>query len=152
MPKVRKFVFLTCIAIAVVGIAASFASNPRLCFERMTVLGDDEYFKGAIDIVIHDPVDGITEYYPGGSTAKLIHSQKYSSPDEFLSENPHCCRFVPANSGDGGPEVGFLERIIGIRVVEVSYTKRYFDDGQQKASKVIAQVAVTSCGRGLSYR
>jgi len=115
----------------------------------MRLVSNEDYFKGAVEVVIHAPIDGVVEYYPGGSVAKIVRSQKYSSPDDFLSEFPHCCKFVPPNSGDGDRlGIGFIDRISGIRVVEVSYAKKYVDDGRQKASDTTAKVAVTSCGKG----
>jgi hypothetical protein len=127
--------------------------NAGVCFKNGTLLSNDDYFRGAIDVVIHDPVDGVVEELPGASIAKLVHSQKYASPDDFLREFPHCCRFVSPNSGDGDKlEIGIIDRLVGIHVVEVSYVKRYFEDGRQKTSETTAKVAVTSCGQGRPFR
>ena len=102
---------------------------------RGRILSDRDYFKGAIHEVIHDPVDGVTEDVPGGSISKLVRSQRYANPDDFLGENSNCCRFVAANSGDGGAEISLLDRINGVRTVEASYDKRYLDDNVQKTSR-----------------
>jgi hypothetical protein len=150
---VKKSLLFFSVAVALMGVMMSLASKAGVCFEKRTLLNDSEYFKGAIDVVLHDPVDGVVEEFSGGTVARSIHSQKYSSPEKFLTEFPHCCTFVSPNSGDGdGLDVGLLERIVGVRVVAVSYTKRYSDDGSQKTSKATAKVAVTSCGKGLPFR
>jgi hypothetical protein len=140
------------IAVACFGIALSIASNNRLCVLEGRLLSDQDYFKGAIDVVIHDPLDGVVENVPGAVIFKQVHSQRYSSPDDFLSENPNCCRFVPPNSGDGGPEISLLDRIRGVQTVEVSYDKQYLDNNVQKTSTVSGKVAVTSCGTGRPFR
>ena len=148
-----KLLLYVLVGIACLVIAASLASNVGVCVAEGRVLHDRDYFSGAVEFVIHDPVDGVVEYVQGASIAKLVTSQKYSGSDEFLRENPRCCEFVQANSGDGGPEVGLWDTIRGIRTVEVSYDKRYAaDDGAQKSARVTGKVAVTSCGRGRSYR
>src|ERR1700736_4562247 len=108
--RVKRFAGFVLGSVALVGVAASFSANAGLCLRNGTHLQDIDFFKSAIDIVIHDPVDGVVEDLPDSTVAKLVHSQKYSSPDEFLSEFPHCCRFVPPNSGDGdGLELGILD-------------------------------------------
>jgi hypothetical protein len=138
---------------ASVGIAASFGSNMGVCISEGRLLRDEDYFNSAVNVVIHDPVDGAVEYVPGASISKLVHSQRYSGVNEFLGEFPECCKFVAANSGDGGPEIGIWDRIRGVRTVELSYRKRYAaDDGAQKSARVTAKVAVTSCGIGRAYR
>ena len=148
-----KLLLNVLVAMACLGIAASLASNMGVCVPEGRLLRDRDYFTGAVEVVIHDPVDGVVEYVPGASIAKLVTSQNYSSSDEFLHENPRCCEFVLANSGDGGPEVGIWDIIRGVRTVEVSYDKRYAtDDGAQESARVTAKVAVTSCGRGRPYR
>ena len=140
------------IAFACLGIVLSVASSNGLCVLEGRILSDRDYFKGAIHEVIHDPVDGVTEDVPGGSISKLVRSQRYANPDDFLGENPNCCRFVAANSGDGGAEISLLDRINGVRTVEVCYDKRYLDDNVQKTSRVSGKVAVTSCGTGRPFR
>jgi hypothetical protein len=141
------------LAIILAGVTASVASNAGVCFEQGKLLSDDDYFKAAVDVVIHDSIDGVVEELPDASIAKLVRSQKYSNPNEFLREFPHCCRFVSPNSGDGDQlEIGITDRIVGIHVVEVSYIKRYLDDGRQKTSETSAKVAVTSCGKGRPFR
>jgi hypothetical protein len=135
------------------GIAASLLSNIGFCISKGKFLSDQDYFKGAVDSVIHDPVDGVVEDFSGGSISKSVHSQRYSSPEEFLHDNPSCCKFVPANSGDGGPEISILDRLRGVSTVEVSYAKRYTDEsGAAKSTGVRAKVAVTSCGNGRPLR
>ena len=135
------------------GGAASLASNLGVCVSEGRVLSDREYFKGAIDVVIRDPVDGVVEQIPGATIYKAVHSQRYSDADEFLNENPNGCKFVAANSGDGGAEISILDRLAGVHTVEVSYHKRYADEvGAQRSSKVTGKVAVTSCGKGRPYR
>jgi hypothetical protein len=135
------------------GIAASLLSNIGVCISEGKFLSDQDYFKGAIDSVIHDPVDGVIEDFPGGSISKSVHSQRYSSPKEFLNENPDCCKFVPANSGDGGPEISILDRLRGVQTVEVSYDKRYADEsGAPRSTRVMGKVAVSSCGNGRPLR
>jgi hypothetical protein len=149
----RPVALYACGVLVLLGFAASLLSNVGFCIPAGKILSNDDFFKGVIDVVLHDPVDGVVEYIPGASVAKAVRSQRYSSPDEFLSENPRCCRFVAANSGDGGPEVSVLDLLKGVRVVEVSYEKRYDDEaGAQKKSKVSAKVAVTSCGTGRPFR
>jgi hypothetical protein len=134
-------------------IAASVLSNIGVCISEGKVLSDQDYFKGAIYSVIHDPVDGVVEYVPGAVISKLVHSQRYSGPDEFLNEFPDCCKFVPANSGDGGPEISLLDRLRGVQTVEVSYDKRYADEsGAPRSTRVTGKVAVTSCGNGRPLR
>jgi hypothetical protein len=141
------------VGMACVGIAASFASNMGVCVPEGRILRDKDYFKGAVDVVIHDPFDSIAEYVPGAVIFKSVHSKRYSDVNEFLNEFPKCCKFVAANSGDGGPEVSILDRIRGVHIVELSYDRRYAtDDGAQKSARVTAKVAVTSCGIGRPYR
>jgi hypothetical protein len=140
-------------AFACLGIVASLLSNIGVCISEGKVLSDQDYFKGAINSVIHDPVDGVIEDFPGASISKLVHSQRYSSPEEFLHENPNCCKFVPANSGDGGPGISILDRLRGVSTVQVSYAKRYTDEsGAAKSTGVMAKVAVRSCGNGRPLR
>ena len=147
----KQFVIFACAAAILA--AASLASNAGVCFQKASLLDDNQYFKSAIDVVIHDPVDGVIEDLPDRTVAKSVHSQKYSSSEEFLSEFPYCCRFVSPNSGDGdGLGLGLLDRIAGVHVVEVSIIKRYFDERQQKISKSNAKVAVTSCGKKQPFR
>jgi hypothetical protein len=135
------------------GIVAALLSNAGLCVPEGRFLSEKDYFKGAIEVVIRDPVDGVGEEVAGGVIYKLVHSQRYSDADEFLKENPNCCKFIPANSGDGGAEIAILDRLSGARAVEVSYDKRYVSEtGQQKTSRVRAPVVVTSCGKGRSFR
>jgi len=149
----RRIALYACAVAALTVVAAFFSSNAGLCVPERKFLSDEELFKGAVNVVIHDPIDGVTELVPGATIAKLVQSQRYSNADDFLRENPDCCRFVPANSGDGGPQVGIVDRLSGVRVVEVSYVKKYLGEaGEQKASKVSGRVAVTSCGNGRPFR
>jgi hypothetical protein len=141
------------VAFACFGVLASLLSNIGVCISEGKVLSDRDYFKGAIYSVIHDPVDGVVEYVPGAVISKLVHSQQYSSPDKFLNEFPDCCKFVAANSGDGGPEISILDRLRGVSTVEVSYDKRYADEsGAPRSTRVTGKVAVTSCGNGRPLR
>ncbi len=136
-----------------VGIATTLASNMGSCVPEGAVLQDQDYFKAAINEVIHDPVDGIVEHVPGAIIFKSVHSQRYSDANEFLREFPECCKFVAANSGDYGPQLSVWDRIRGVRTVEVSYDKSYAaDDGAQKSAPTTAKVAVTSCGIGRPFR
>jgi hypothetical protein len=116
------------------------------------ILGDEDYFRAAIQEVISDPVGGVVVNVAGGIIFKEVRTQRYANPNELLSENPNCCRFVPANSGDGGAEVSLLDRICGVRTVEVSYDKRYLEDDVKKVSRTNAKVAVTSCGTARPFR
>lgn len=148
-----KLLLYVLLAMSCLGMAAPLASNMGVCVSEGRVLRDTDYFAGAVNVVIHDPVDGVVEYVPGVSISKLVHSQRYFDAKDFLSEFPECCRFVAPSSGDGGPEVGIWDQIRGVRTVEVSYDKRYTaDGGVQKSAPVTAKVAVTSCGRGRPYR
>lgn len=149
----RKFLLLSSAAVALAVVAASLASNAGVCFREMRHLDEAEYYRSAVDVVIHDPIDGVTEdHLPDRTVAKAVHSQKLTS-DEFLSEFPNCCKFVSPNSGDGdGLDIGVLDELLGVHVVEVTYLKKYFDEGRQKTSKVVAKVAVTCCGKGLPFR
>ena len=140
-------------SVACVGMAMSLASNMGICVAEGRLLRDQDYFRAAVREVIHDPVDGVTEPVPNGIISKAVHSRQYSDADEFLREFPECCKFVAANSGDGGPHVGVWDKIGGVRTVEVSYGKRYAaDDGTQKTGPVTGKVAVTSCGIGRPFR
>lgn len=135
-----------------VGMAVALASNMGICVAEGRLLRDQDFFRAAVREVIHDPVDGVVENVPGGTIAKQVHSQQYSDADEFLRELPECCKFVAANSGDGGPHVSVWDKI-RVRTVEVSYDKRYAaEDGTQKTAPVKGKVAVTSCGIGRPYR
>jgi hypothetical protein len=148
-----RLALLTLAALACLGIATSVLSNIGMCFSEGKILSDKDYFKGAVNVVIHDPVDGVVEDAPGAIVFKQVHSQKYSDAKEFLSENPNCCKFVPANSGDGGPEISILDMLRRTRTVEVSYDKRYFDENNvRQSSKVNGKVAVSSCGGGRPFR
>lgn len=138
--------------LACVGIMASLLSNSGFCISNGKFLNDEDYFRGAADSVIHDPLDGVIEERPGAIVFKQVHSQRYSSADEFLNENPGCCKFVAANSGDGGPEINIFDRIRGVKTVEISYDKRYVEDGVQKSSRFRGKVAVTSCSHGRPLR
>jgi hypothetical protein len=141
------------VSVACVGIAISLASNMGVCVPEGRMLLDQDYFKAAINEVIHDPVDGVVELVPGAVIHKSVHSQRYSDVNQFLSEFPECCKFVATNSGDGGPEVDIWDRMRGVRTAEISYDKRYAaDDGAQKSARVTAKVAVTSCGVGRPFR
>jgi hypothetical protein len=141
------------LAVAGVGVLVSLLLNVGLCPSEFRVLRDRDYFKGAIDVVIRDPVDGVVEQAPGMVVLKQVRSQRYASAEEFLSEFPDCCRFVARDSGDGGPEISLLDALLGVRAVEVSYDKRYAAaDGNSQSTKVTARIAVTSCGKGRSYR
>jgi hypothetical protein len=140
-------------AVAFLAFAGSLSTSAGFCFSNGRLLNDEEFFGGAVDVVIRDPIDGVIEVVPGGRVAKLVHSQRYTGPDQFLQDNPHCCRFVRANSGDGGSEVGLFDKLLGVRVVEVFYSKSYADQsGVQRVSPVSVQVAVTNCGKGRSFR
>lgn len=78
---------------------------------------DQDYFKAAINEVIHDPVDGVVEHVPGAVIFKVVRSERYSDANEFLREVPKCCKFVAANSGDTGPDVNVWDRLRGVRTV-----------------------------------
>jgi hypothetical protein len=148
-----RLALLTLAVLACLGITTSVLSNIGVCFPEGKILSDKDYFKGAIHVAIHDPVDGVVEDVPGAIVFKQVHSQKYSDAEKFLSENPNCCKFVPANAGDGGPEISMLDMLRGTRTVEVSYDKRYFDENNvRKSSRVHGKVAVSSCGGGRSFR
>jgi hypothetical protein len=151
--KVRQIAFYSCAIVALAGVAASLSSNAGVCIPEAKRLNDEDFFRAAVNVVIHDPVDGVIEGVAGATNFKLVHSQQYSGPYQFMHENPSCCRFVPPNSGDGGPRISFLDRLSGVRIVEVSYLKRYVGGaGERRTSNVSAKVAVTSCGRGRPYR
>jgi hypothetical protein len=148
-----RLALLTLAGLACLGIATSVLSNIGVCFPEGKILSDKDYFKGAANVVIHDPVDGVVEDAPGAIIFKQVHSQTYSNAEEFLNENPNCCKFVPANSGDGGPEISVLDMLRGTRTVEVSYDKRYFDaNNVRKSSRADVKVAVSSCGGGRPFR
>ncbi len=124
-----------------------------LCLPELRILKDSDYFKAAIVVVINDPVDGVVRPSPGAIVLDAVHSQRYSSAGEFMSEFPNCCRFVTANTGDSGPSVSVWDLLTGVRVVEVSYVKRYTDvEGNERSDAVVAKIAVTCCGNGRPYR
>jgi hypothetical protein len=149
----RSFWRYAMAAFACFAIAPSLLSNIGVCISEGKFLSDQDYFRGAIDSVIHDPLDGVIEDFPGGSISKSVHSQRYSDPNEFLNENSDCCKFVPANSGDGGPEISLLDKLRGVQTVEVSYDKRYADEsGAPRSTRVMGKVAVSSCGNGRPLR
>jgi hypothetical protein len=75
------------------------------------------------------------------STALLRSFQIAQSQRQFTHKNTR----VPL-------DIGVLDQILGIHVVEVTYVKRVLDEGQQKTSEVVAKVAVTCCGKGLPFR
>jgi hypothetical protein len=53
-----RLALLTLAALACLGIATAVLSNIGVCFPEGKILSDKDYFKGAIHVVIHDPVDG----------------------------------------------------------------------------------------------
>ena len=139
------------IAVACLGIALSVASNNGLCVLEARILDDEDYFRAAIHEVINDPVGGVVLNVPGGSIFKEVRLGAMPTQTN-PQRDPNCCRFVPANSGDGGPEVSLLDRICGVRTVEVSYDKRYLEDDVKKTSRTNAKVAVTGCGTARPFR
>lgn len=151
--RLARWPYALAAAVGCIVVAASLASNLGVCIAQGRILSSEDYFKAAIDVVIHDPVDGVVEEVPGFIIHKAVRSQRYSDPNEFLGDFPQCCAFVAANSGDGGPEISVLDRLSGVRTVEVSYEKRYADDqGVKKSAKAKAKVAVTACGTGRFFR
>jgi hypothetical protein len=150
---VRPRTLVALVSLACACGVMSALMNAGVCFSKFRFLTDLDYFKGAIAVVITDPVDGVTEETNGRSISKLVHSQKYASVDEFLKEFPDCCTFVPANAGDGGDDVTGLDLLFGYRTVRVSYVKRYRgDDGTERSSRVMGQIAVSNCGVGRPFR
>lgn len=137
---------------AFLAIALSALSNAGFCPLESRFLQDTDYFKGAIDVVIHDPVDGVVERVPGAINFKLVHSKRYLSVDEFLTAYPNCCKFVSSTFGDDLPEISLLDMLRGVRTVQVSHDKMYEEDGKQKSTAVTVKVAVTNCGKGRPYR
>ncbi|WP_346294839.1 hypothetical protein LRC39_15195 [Rhodopseudomonas sp. P1] len=147
------------VALVLVGLlvltlgASSAAMNAGVCLSEMRLLKDMDYYRGAISVVITDPIDGITEHGKGYSTSKRAHSQKYATTEQFLADFPDCCRIFPPNFGDGGDNVDGFDQFVGYRTVLVSYVKRYLGgDGTQRTAPVTAQVAVSHCGVGRSFR
>jgi hypothetical protein len=134
-----------CLALAAI---ASVAANAGICLLEARKLSEQDYFRGAINVVIRDPLDGVVENVPGAVILKSVRSQRYADVEVFLTDFPKCCRFVASNFGDTGPELSLFDRLSGVRTVEVSHEKRYEEDGIQKSTPVAAKVAVTSCGQG----
>jgi hypothetical protein len=123
-----------------------------VCVSEGKLLHSADFFNGAINVVIDDPVDGVIEHVPDAIIFKSVHSRRYFNADEFFREFPACCKFV-TTPYDDGPELAFWDRLRGTRLVEVSYIKGYAaDDGAQKTAPVSAKVAVTNCGVGLPFR
>jgi hypothetical protein len=144
--RTRTIVPYICSALLCLTALWSILANAEVCVFEGRRLTDKDYFNSAISDVIHSKLDGVVETVPGKIIFKSVHSQKYSNVEEFLREFPNCCKMVPNSSG-GDLEVSLLERIAGVHIVDVDYTKRYLEDGAPKSTGVNARLAVSSCGK-----
>lgn len=133
-------------------IAVPVALNLGVCIPELKVLSDADYIRSAVDAVIHDPVDGVVTKEPGRVIFKTVQSQRYARPDELQREFPDCCSIVTGSGGDSGQETSLLDRLLGTRLVEVSYEKRYVEFGTPQSAGVKTRVAVTCCGSAQLYR
>jgi hypothetical protein len=137
---------ITCI------IAAPVALNLGVCIPEFRMLSDADYIRNAVDAVIHDPLDAILTKEPGRVILKTVQSQRYARPDDLQREFPDCCSVVMGIAGDSGEETSLLDRLLGTRLVEVSYEKRYVEFGSPQSAAVKARVAVTCCGKAKLVR
>ena len=99
------------------------------CFKEMRYLSDEEKIRGAI--AANHTIKGNqkwrrSSYDKLGRVSEYEVVIPYADVDEFLRENPNCCRVIYKGFADDRPP-GFFEKIFGTcnYGVRMTYTYRY---------------------------
>lgn len=149
--RVRMWLLVFALVIAAgTLLIISNLSYDGFCFRDRRFLSEKEYFAAAIASMLKRETEQLVSYGPKKVRFSVVHVVKYAGMDDFLQQNPDCCKVVPHNTGDLGPYTSFDQRLFGYaaKIVSINYIIRYVDEiGDQKSVTKTEQLAVTNCGR-----
>jgi hypothetical protein len=101
----------------------------------------------------------VFEHQNNGTTITIIDDNdrihkyekiKYSNFEEFVQENPNCCKINPTRSDEPLPE-DFLDRITGFNsgyLIVLNFKTHYLDEeGNQQSKTVESLNRLRNCGK-----
>ena len=124
------------------------------CFEKLRFLSDEEKISIAINYELSGYPPVVSEY--GEKDGRVFCTKAYipdnpvyyKNVDEFLFENPDCCR-VTQKMERSGYTVRLEHRLLGSAntFVEVKYKAKYIDaNGIERSQITERYVAISNCG------
>jgi hypothetical protein len=134
-----------------IGICLLLSYN-GFCFREWRFLSDRDYFIAAIGEILK------IETYPevldsSGSTMFLpVNVLPYATVEQFLQQNPNCCRVI---SHEDGPWPSLGERLWGAAAALVSMTYKLnysAASGRPETAAGSTIYVITNCGRAWNAR
>jgi hypothetical protein len=103
------------------------------CFEKMRYLSDEEMIRSVFDEINTGAVfnDINTEQGLNTGARKNYKFIKYQSFDEYIKENPDCCKVNYISVINNSFKPSFAQRILGDRsdkMVQINFKVRYLDE------------------------
>ncbi|MDJ0615782.1 MAG: hypothetical protein QNJ63_03375 [Calothrix sp. MO_192.B10] len=112
------------------------------CFAQMRYLSDEEKIRSVFDY------QNARSELP--INFKYYEHIKYESFDEYIKENPDCCK-INSKRGHDVPVPWFLDRIFGFNsgdFIFIDFKMRYVDEkGKQRIKTLNFENAVQNCGK-----
>ena len=117
------------------------------CFDQMRYLSNEE----KIRLVFEHQNDGTTiRIVDANNRMHKYEKIRYSNFEEFVQENPNCCRINPGGSYDIPPD-RFSERITGFNsgdLIVLNFKIRYWDEKGNQHSKTVESLnRLRNCGK-----
>lgn len=79
------------IAVASCLIVPAFPAKSGVCFSEFRLIGNNDCYRAAIQVIISDPSDKVYEAWDKGRNVIVVpHVLPDDSVESFLSENPNC--------------------------------------------------------------
>ncbi len=144
----RNKIFLLTLVIGIpLAILGYFGLNySGFCFAQMRYLSDEEKISSVFDYqnARRDLLNVV------GVEKRIYNYIKYESFDEYIKENPDCCKINSEKTHDV-PVPWFLDRIFGFNSGDFIFTDfkvRYVDEkGKQRTKEYRFENSVQNCGK-----
>jgi hypothetical protein len=134
-----------------IGIS-NFRRNNELhgfCWNQKRYLSDDEKIHAAITAINEQKSITITSETNDTVQFKNFEYMPYKNVDDFLRENPSCCRVLYSPYKDSVAPRKFMDRIWGLGggSVEVTFNASYKDGEEVKSLSLVKYVKMTNCAK-----
>lgn len=155
MKKLRKILSAIAVLAAII-LASGFLHLQGVCISEARVLSDEEKLRRIIENVNSREIISVDIKKPdeSGTPRPYLEAYKqvpYASVDEFLKQNPDCCKFgnyEKLGNTPSSPSTWF-SRFMGVYAgeAEINYTARYLDEhGAEKQTPYGGWRTIQNCG------
>ncbi len=121
------------------------------CFAQMRYLSDEEKLRLAFNSI--NNAEELAVEIKDGKIVDREHIP-YKSFDEYIKENPDCCKINPPGGSDLPPP-RFSDRIFGYHsgeLIVINFKVRYIDDeGKQRIKEIRIPKTLQNCGKRFSW-